>query len=119
MRWGEKNWKVCETIDELIRSKDFTKAFNIVLKQRNPLNQEFYIWVLKKIQINEKITDNEKKLFLELLNDNWFKDIAKEVYGKIEWFSLEEAKEFLEKYPVSKIIEELKNKTEKLYKLLN
>ena len=119
----------CNSTEELINSEDFTKAFKIVLDRVLPsigkkekfwgmkIDTNYFLTILKKIQ-NKDYADfswQEWKDFKKLINNEVFKQIAQEVYNKAKWFTLEEAKYFLEHYPLEKIEEELAKRNEELY----
>jgi len=117
-------------MEELIKSKDFTKAFKITIDKVLPLidkkefawikiDSNYFLEILKKIQNNDyqNFSWQSWNDFKKLLNNKIFEQVAQEVYSKLKWFTLEEAKKFLENYPVEKMREELTEKNEELYQL--
>ena len=114
---GEKNdieslqvEKFCKTMEELINSEDFERAFEIVMKHNKKYDKDYFLWILWKIRKKEDLTEIEKEDIVNLLEDEKVNKIAEKVYSKLKWFTFEETKQFLEKYPVSSMIDSLKRK---------
>ena len=117
---GEKNdieslqvEKFCETMEELINSEDFERAFEIVMKHNKKYDKDYFLWILWKIRKKENLTEIEKEDIVNLLEDEKVNKIAEKVYSKLKWFTFEETKQFLEKYPVGSIIYYLQKNVKK------
>ena len=122
------NKHYCNSMEELINSEDFTKAFKIILDKTLPLidkkifigmniDSNYFLEILKQIQNKdyENYSWQDWQDFKKLINNKIFERVAQEVYNKTTWFTLEEAKQFLELYPLEKIKKELTEINEVLY----
>ena len=107
--------KFCETIDEVINSQEFERAFEIVLDKDNKYNKSYFLWILWKIRNLQELEKKEKEDFLDLLDDDNFQEIAKKVYNKVRWLTIEQAEQFLEFYPVEDMIFSLRDKANKRF----
>ncbi len=105
--------KFCKTMEELINSEDFERAFEIVMKHNKKYDKDYFLWILWKIRKKEDLTEIEKEDIVNLLEDEKVNKIAEKVYSKLKWFTFEETKQFLEKYPVGSIIYYLQKNVKK------
>ena len=122
---------ICNSIEEVIKSEDFTRAFEIILNKALPLlkkeekfvamniDSDYFLKILKKIQNGDyqNFSWQAWKDFSKLINNELFEKTAQEVYNKSKWFTLEEAKHFLENYPLEKIKNELVERNKELHQL--
>ena len=107
--------KFCKTMDEVINSREFERAFEIVLDKDKKYNKSYFLWLLWKIRNLKELEKKEKEDFLELLDDNNFQEIAEKVYNRVKWLTIEEAGQFLESYPVEDMIFSLRDKVNKRF----
>jgi len=107
--------KFCETMDEVINSRDFERAFEIVLDKGNKYNKSYFLWLLWKIRNLQELEKKEKEDFLDLLDDDNFQEITKKVYDWVKWLTIKQAEHFLKFYSVEKMIFSLRDKANKRF----
>jgi hypothetical protein len=110
----DTKWNFCTTMRELLLSEDFERCFSIVVNGSKLFNQQYYIWILSKINRNEQLEQEEIDNFILFLDNKKVIEISEKVFSKLKWFTtIEEVKEFLKQYSVKNIIGALKEKTQK------
>lgn len=100
----------CESMNEILNSPDFERVFSIVLDKNPRYSKDYFIWILRKIKMNQNLEEIEKNEFLIFLEDELVFKTANDIISKIKTinFTMGEVKKFLEEYPVKSIIDSLK-----------
>gem|GEM_PF-4086398 len=105
-----KSLKVCENTEELIKSDNFFRAFEMIIKSIRKPNEEYFMTIMYKIVKDIPLGKQEKLNMLLLFEDGNFQRSAGHIYSKIFGFTLEDAVYFLKNYPIVSILDTLKEK---------
>lgn len=101
----------CETIEEVIKSADFSRVFWIILKSLKKYDVDYFSGILQKIQKSENLSETDENDMTKLLQSIEFQKEAEKVSGKLKWFTKNEFEQFFKNYSVTKLIDEIKNKS--------
>lgn len=100
--------KACDNTDQVVRSKDFRRAFSKVLNLHPEYNKESILKTLLNIRDQTYINPEKQTELLTCISDPEFILNAKYTQNRLKWFAAREAAIFLELYPVSEILTQLK-----------
>ncbi len=105
----------CETMDELLNSDDFQRVFQIVLKKSGEDDIDYFNNILEKVKRNENLEADEKKYSLEILENEEVIQVAENITSKLKAknMTMDEVRNFLDEYPANKVMDSLKEKTQR------